>query len=137
MDKNDRILTVRLNCPGIGAVSQVVENALEEALLSALTFGDCIPEGLWLGVYEQNLDDQFFEQDGYVQFDGNEQEQMNYQREPQGCHHAYHVEMKAALKTLSELNEEAIMIVQTRYPDARLRLIKGLPNHWIIAVEGG
>lgn len=135
MDKKPKILIFKLECPKAGLLSQVVEDALEDALESALRHGDCIDAGLFLGVYTKNLEDQFYEHDGYVTFNGNDQEVLNFNRERHGCMQQYMVEFTTALRSIASLNEPVIELAQKLHWKDQLYLARRLPNHWLIAVE--
>lgn len=137
MDKKDITLTMTLECPLMFRTSQVVENALEDALYSALTYGDDILEGVHLGAYQRNLRDQFNVVDGFIEFDGNEQEVWNYMRDPITGFREYAVELDSMLKTIALHNKAVIDLVQRAHYKAQFAIIRKLPNHWIIEVKGG
>ena len=126
-----------LHCPRIDVISEVVEFALQDALLSVLTHGECIEEGLHLGAFRRNLEDQIYEDDEHFVFAGSEQERWNYARDPHGVFNGYLQELNTTLATIAERNKPAIDLTQRAHWKSHLKLIKRLPNHWIIAVEGG
>lgn len=137
MGNKDKCLILTLACPGIGRVSQVVEDALQDALLSVLTHGESIEEGLQLGAFAGHLTDQIYQNGDYFGFAGSEQEHWNYARDPYGCFNEYMREFDTALAHLQTLNRSVIDLTQRAHWKCQLRLVKRLPNHWIIAVEGG
>lgn len=137
MNKKDTYRTVILRCPKVGLLSQVVEDALEDALSSALSYGDEILEGTYLGVYQRCLEDQFFEIDGDVTFNGSEEEHISYRRDPYSTFLGYCDELTKALETFALENRTVIDLVQRHHSNGDMLLLKKLPNHWIIAVKGG
>lgn len=137
MGNERKRLVLTLHCPRIGSVSQVVEDALQDALLSVLSHGESIEEGLHLGAFRRNLEDQIYEDEDNFTFSGSEQEHWNFARDPHGCFNQYLQEFNNTLATLADRNKSAIDLTQRAYWKSHLKLIKRLPNHWIIAVEGG
>lgn len=137
MNIKDPITTLILECPRINLVSQVVENALQDALLSVFTFGENISQGVYLGVYKSNLDDQFVDYgEGDVCFEGTEQEMWEFQKDPIRVRADYLHELNQTLMTINRLNKVAIEITQRQHYRCRFDLLAKLPNHWIIALKG-
>lgn len=134
---NGKFRTVIIHCPKIGCLSQVVEDALEDAMFSALSYGDEILEGLHLGAYQRCLEDQFYEIDGDVTFNGSEEEHISYRRDPHSTFLSYRDELEKALETIVLENRTVIDLIQRHHSNGELQLIKKLPNHWIIVVRGG
>jgi hypothetical protein len=137
MGDKDKFLMLKLECPRVCRTSQVVENALQDALLSVLSFGENIDEGLHLGSFRRHLEDQFYEFDGYVTFSGSEEERISYMRDPHSCFQMYLDEFYKTLASFAECNKSVIDLTQRAYWKCELDLIKTLPNHWIIAVKKG
>ena len=90
-----------------------------------------------MGAFRRNLEDQIYEDEEHFLFVGSEQERWNYARDPHGTFSCYLQELNRTLATLAECNKSAIDLTQRAYWKSHLRVIKRLPNHWIIALEGG
>lgn len=138
MDNTRYTRSIILRCPKIVQLSLVVECALEDALFQIFTQGDDVLEGVQSGFYQRCLEDQFCADDeGYTSFIGSEEEHISYNRDPYSTFLGYCDELNNALEALALENKTVIDLVQRHHSNGELKLIKKLPNHWIIAVKGG
>lgn len=130
-------LTALLQCPGISRISSVVENALEDALLSVFRYEEVIEEGLYLGVYTRNLEDQFYAEDGesWVCFEGSPQEVWNFNLDPRSGFQNYAEELRTTLEQISDRNKTLIADIQRIHHNGQFVVLKRLPNHWLIGVK--